>query len=108
MAEQTGRQLHSWNGTEWVPVELPGPVPDWSDLREMARNAGWKPHTFVAREWLAWVSDGETGGMVDGRRRRATKDWRLSVLGNRGKVELDAPTPAEVLTAARLVGLVAS
>jgi hypothetical protein len=97
--------LHAWNGQAWVPVEVPSLAADWADVREAARKAGWRSHTFVSREWLAFTSDGEDGGMVDVRRRRATKDWRVSVLGSRGKVEIDAPTPAEVLTAARLVGL---
>jgi hypothetical protein len=86
--------------------------PDWADLREMARNAGWTPDTWMARDvhWgqrdparslrtdLGWVSSRHFQG-----------HHRVELHGPEPRpirtVALIDPTPSEVLAAARLVGL---
>jgi hypothetical protein len=92
------------------------PAPDWADLREMARNAGWSGrrdpdqnrvriwgHYGKGRMFIDWehgwarVYQGPNAIVID-----------LSSSGelHHETVHLLNPTPARVLAAARLVGLV--
>jgi hypothetical protein len=88
------------------------PEPDWADLREMARGAGWSPDTWMARD-VHW-------GKRDPKRSLRTGLGWVSSRHFRGRhlVELHGPeprpiraamlvdpSPAEVIAAARLVGL---
>lgn len=118
---------HEWlmgasiEAAERVLFELDNqPQPDWADLRDMARNAGWTagtdkpvPSALKLPAWIwgrrerGWLNNdhgwirAET--MIDGR-------WRIDVIGPAPhplrSVSLVAPSPAEILTAARLVGLI--
>jgi hypothetical protein len=92
--------------------------PDWADVREAARNAGWRmvrDRSTVQKCWTIRNPD-EHGWFID-------KGWAVITVDpntNRGRwlfefagpgphrkqtACLVDPTPAEVLTAARLVGL---
>jgi hypothetical protein len=97
---------------EWVKPRKEGP--DWSDLREMARNAGWARHG--SGSWSYWAYTMAHGGADDSRGWvvvQTNEVRRIEVVGS-GKgprtgrcfAELVDPTPAQVLAAARLVGLV--
>lgn len=96
-------------------IESDTPEPDWADLREMARNAGWGREG--GRNWSAWGR--LDGGLIDQDQGWITvrKERGLRVLDFHGpagelrdhpthSATLAGPTPAEVLTAARLVGLI--
>lgn len=88
-------------------------APDWSDLRDMARKAGWTGRGGAS--WVMWgvwsgedVAD-EHGWVIY---HRFMKSTQVTIVGpgtghmtNRSHAELMNPTPAEVLTAARLLGL---
>lgn len=90
--------------------------PDWADLREMARNAGYR----FSREGKGLRWDGsrwnilhQSETIIDGRRvfyldRVGDYPGYVHVLlrSNHAEVQVSDPSPAEVLTAARLVGLI--
>jgi len=94
------------------------PEPTWADVREAARNAGWRmvrDRSTVQKCWSIRNPD-EDGWFID-------KGWAVATFDpntNRGRwlfefagpgphrkptATLVDPTPAEVLAAARLVGL---
>jgi len=88
------------------------PEPDWADLHEMARNAGMEPELFVPGEvhWgrrvLRGILEPEHGWVVV-RSRNGRRVIDLTGPDRRPArtCSLVDPTPAEVLAAARLVGL---
>jgi hypothetical protein len=94
-----------------------GPKPtDWADVREAARNAGWSgrrdPDQRHARIWGLY-GDGRMfidweHGWVRSWRNRHSHVIDIAgpdASGGHETVRLVNPTPAKVLTAARLVGL---
>jgi hypothetical protein len=99
-----------------------GPPPDWSDLREMARNAGWRCRTepvglrpVETKVWAHYplgdrYPDGSRGWarVAYGRDGACRMSVEMHAPGRdpRSRVDLVDPSPAEVLTAARLLGLV--
>jgi len=101
---------------------IDGPASDWSDLREMARNAGWRCRTEPVGlrpvETKVWAHYPPGDRYPDGSRGWARVAYgrggacRISVEMHapgrdpRSRVDLVDPTPAQVLTAARLIGLV--
>jgi hypothetical protein len=97
------------------PAELEaidGPEPDWADLREMARNAGWRiertPKDLPFHSTILW--DASHPDTKPGRRNVCVSSNEdqidVDVWGPRGQVLLHNPTGAELAAAARLVGLV--
>lgn len=112
MAEQTENLPRVWDGTAWVPVIIPGPPPDWADLREMARNAGWTPEGRLS--WSTWSRRDDRGSDLS--TGWALVQWTARSIslvgpgtghrGMRSAVDLIDPTPDKVLAAARLVGLI--
>lgn len=74
--------------------------PDWADLREMARGAGYT-HRKLARDWLVWTDK----DVYIELRRRYVGGWRITVTGEFGDVALNDPTPARVLNIARELGI---
>lgn len=101
---------------EWVKPCKEGP--DWADVREAARAAGWRMVRDRSTVQMCWTirNPDEDGWFID-------KGWAVVTFdanSNRGRwlfefagpgphrkstACLVNPTPAEVLTAARLVGL---
>jgi hypothetical protein len=77
--------------------------PDWADLREMARNAGFA-HRKLARDWLVWTDKDVYVEL----RRRHVGGWRIGLSGDFGNLSLTDPTPARVLNIAREFGIGAS
>lgn len=88
------------------------PAPDWADLREAARNAGWTLEGGI--HWGMWTKR-KADGTFD-----SSRGWivmqipqkRMEFVGpgegprySRSVVELHNPTPADALTATRLVGI---
>jgi hypothetical protein len=83
---------------------------DWADLREAARTAGWtrtaKSGQYGVIWWSNWkyLAPDERGQVsityysIDG--------WGFTIVNRPDSVSLQDPTPAKVLTAVRLVGLV--
>jgi hypothetical protein len=96
---------------------IDGPDPDWADLREMARNAGLvrsadydpRENRYGHRDEDGYLKD-DLGWVLHEWRGRDGKRLRVDLVGPidgvRGTATLVDPSPAEVLTAARLVGLV--
>lgn len=85
------------------PAELEaidGPAPDWADLREMARNAGWT-HRRLARGWTVWTIKDASVHI----RRPWPGAQTVNVDGDFGDLVLNEPTPARVLNIAREMGL---
>jgi hypothetical protein len=96
--------------------------PDWADLREMARNAGWRcrnePVGLRPVETKVWAHyppgdrypDGIRGWarVASGRGGACRISVEMHAPGRdpRSRVDLVDPTPAQVLNAARLIGLV--
>lgn len=91
--------------------------PDWADVREAARNAGWtRARGFSERgdAWLPPARDGyrqDADGWVIVEHRERLNGRRVADLVGPGRypkrsVSLVDPSPAEILTAARLVGLI--
>jgi hypothetical protein len=76
------------------------PAPDWADLREMARNAGFT-HRKLARDWLVWTDKDVYVEL----RRRYIGGWRITLTGEFGDLSLNDPTPARFLAVAREMGL---
>jgi hypothetical protein len=85
---------------------------DWADVREAARKAGLdivlrfgrlKPGKIRHGMWT-WRSHTPTGDVVATYRGRVM-GTSIELIGVRGSMHLNDPTPAEVLTAARVVGL---
>jgi len=87
------------------------PEPDWADLREAARKAGWTPDGRLS--WWTWTRRDDRG--LDLSTGWALVQWTarsISLVGpgagsraERSAVDLIDPTPAQVLAAARLVGI---
>lgn len=86
--------------------------PDWADVREVARKAGltielrfgrYKPGRYRHGMWT-WRADTAGGDLAANYRGRALRN-SIELVGPRGSMHLYDPTPAEVLSAARLVGL---
>lgn len=77
--------------------------PDWADLREMARNAGFT-HRKLARDWLVWTNK----DVYIELRRRHVGGWRIAITGEFGNLSLADPTPARALNIARELGIGAS
>lgn len=95
---------------------IDGPDPDWADLREMARNAGLirsadydpRENRYGHRDEDGYLKDGLGWVLQEWRGRDRTRlrvDLVGPIDGVRRTATLVDPTPAEVLTAARLVGL---
>lgn len=91
--------------------------PDWADLREMARNAGLirsadydpRENRYGHRDEDGYLKDGLGWILQEWRgrdRRRLRVDLVGPIDGVRRTATLVDPSPAEVLTAARLVGLI--
>jgi hypothetical protein len=90
-----------------------GPEPTWRDVIEASRNAGWTRRG--SSNWTMWGVWGDediddSHGWVIAHKIGRTR--RVNVIGpghgpmqGRSFAELVDPTPAEVLSAARLVGL---
>ena len=88
------------------------PQPDWADLREMARNAGWAGHADEphVRIWGANGTDRMNLDWDAGSVRVFRHGLVVDLAGpsatyTHESVHLINPTPARVLAAARLVGL---
>lgn len=85
--------------------------PDWADLREMARNAGWRiertPKDLPFHSTILW--DASHPDTKPGRRNVCVSSNEdqidVDVWGPRGQVLLHNPTGAELAAAARVVGL---
>lgn len=96
--------------------------PDWADLREMARNAGFSVRTepiglrpVETKVWAHYppgdrYPDGSRGWarVAYGRGGACRMSVEMHAPGRdpRSRVDLVDPSPAEVLAAARLIGLV--
>jgi hypothetical protein len=92
-------------------------APDWADVREAARKSGltielrfgrYKPGRYRHGMWT-WRVETAAGDLVANYRGRALGNY-IELVGEelvagRNSACLIDPTPAEVLTAARLVGL---
>jgi hypothetical protein len=96
-----------------VVAAIKGPDPTWRDVFEASRKAGWTRRGSSAwAMWGVWGDediDDTRGWVVSHKSGRAR---RVTVVGpghgsmqSRSFTELVNPTPAEVLSAARLVGL---
>jgi hypothetical protein len=86
--------------------------PDWADVREAARKAGLDIVLRFGRlkrgqirhgmwTWRSHTPAGDVAAIYRGR----VLGTSIELIGVRGSMHLYDPTPAEVLSAARLVGL---
>lgn len=94
---------------ELLLAEIDGPEPDWADLREMARHAGFTmihqpiPRVGICQFRIWCVRDGDE--VVIEFQPSGSGGDRVHFRGPGGYMELLGVTPSAVLTAARLVGL---
>lgn len=134
--ERAARWLHDHHRGYWgwadalddardLLAAIDGPEPDWADVRETARDAGWtrrtEPVGFRPVETDVWghyppgarFIDGEQGWVRVGLREYVLvveftgPPIRIAALDStiHREVKLVDPTPAEALATARLVGL---
>ena len=79
---------------------IDGAAPDWADIRESARKAGWTRRQ-LARDWWFWTDKGSSVHL----RKRWDGGWKITLAGDFGDLVLNEPTPARFLAIAREVGL---
>lgn len=77
------------------------PTPDWADVREAARKAGWT-YRRLARNWHVWAGE---DGSVHVRRRWGVRGWKITLAGEFGDLVLNQPTAARFAAIVRLVGI---
>lgn len=93
-----------------LDVDQATPTPDWADVRAAARDAGFtllRDHDHKIRSWR-YRQNGQTftaSLTYDPGHLLQSATWHASIRANRRYVEIDGPTPAEVLAAARLTRL---
>jgi len=116
-----GFMPHLRKDAELLLESIDGPEPDWADVREAAREAGWSVRTEPVGlrpvETKLWAHYPPGERFPDGSRGWARAAYgrggacRISVELHapgrepRSRVDLVDPTPAEVLAAARLIGI---
>lgn len=88
---------------------IDGPEPDWADLREMARNAGWtrtsRLRDYGVIQFATWTFRAPDGRGKVTVSHHTLNGWDVAVVNGPDDATLQDPAPAKVLAAAHLVGL---
>jgi len=107
-----GFMPHLRKDAELLLESIDGPEPDWSDVREAARKAGWtRTGNRIVSAWTVKTPDGEDDDRY-GWAAVFPHHRKVQLTGpgegdrfQRSFADLVDPTPAQVLAAIRLVGI---